>query len=147
MDPDETGQQGGMSHPLGVHWLVWLGIAAVGAYFLFFRNSSGGSTSGGGGTITTGNTTVDRGAVTIKVSQGQPQPPTTGKTTGLYFHSHPKGGKEPYFTKGGKPFNEKSGSVTIAGKKYYYHSKPAKGGEPYFTYRGKKVSPPSGVVS
>jgi hypothetical protein len=63
---------------------VWLAGAAVIAYFLFARKSSAGSptTSGGGGQITTGNTKVMKGAVTVNVSangadhdsQSQPGP-------------------------------------------------------------------------
>lgn len=55
--------------------LLIVAAVAVGAYFLFFRNSSSSagspSTSGGGGSITTGNTTVQSGAITVNVSQPQ----------------------------------------------------------------------------
>jgi len=83
MDPEEGQGQPGIMH---IPWWVWVAGAAVLAYFLFFRNSSSsdaaGSTSGGGGTITSGNTTVDSGAVTISVNTNpQPTPPTKKKTT------------------------------------------------------------------
>lgn len=68
---------------------VWVGGAAVIAYFLFFRNSSSGApptTGGGGGQISTGATTIKKGAVNVSISQGggggadkdhngQPSPP------------------------------------------------------------------------
>lgn len=67
---------------------VWVGGAAVIAYFLFFRNSSSSATpttGGGGGQISTGATTIKKGAVNVSISQGsggpdqdhngQPSPP------------------------------------------------------------------------
>lgn len=84
--------------PLGLPWFVWLGGAAVVAYFLFFRNAgsqSAPTTSGGGGSVSTGRTTLQKGAVTINVNQvpaskeggkggGQPEPPTHGR----HRHEH-----------------------------------------------------------
>lgn len=80
-----------------MNWRGLLIIAAVaaGAYFLFFRNSSASAaaptSTGGSGTITTGNTTVDSGAVTVNVSQngessggGQPSPPGQTQIPGHY---------------------------------------------------------------
>lgn len=58
---------------MGLPMIMWIAIVAGGAYFLFMRNSSAGqgspSTSGGGGTITTGSTTLQKGAVAITVTQ------------------------------------------------------------------------------
>lgn len=72
------GEQGGnifTNRILGIPGVVWLIGAGVLAYFVFFRNrgqSAGSpSTSGGGGTITTGNTRIEKGAVTVNVSQPQ----------------------------------------------------------------------------
>lgn len=71
--------------------IVWIGGAALLAYLYFSRSSSSTSgkplTGGGGGTITTGNTTIKKGAVDISVMMngqgtGQEQPsPTGGDTT------------------------------------------------------------------
>lgn len=96
---------------LGIPALVWIaGVAAI-AYWLYYRNSaaSGGaasSTAGANDTLTTGDTTVDSGAVSISIDAsgdtggsssgsgggggaggggggtgGQPTPPVTGKAT------------------------------------------------------------------
>lgn len=75
---------------------VWLAGAAVVTYFLFTRKSTAGSptTTGGGGSITTGNTRVQKGAVTVNISarpgsggsddddnpQPGPTPPPLNKT-------------------------------------------------------------------
>ena len=70
---------------MGVPGIVWLIGAGVLAYFIFFRNkgqSAGSpSTSGGGGTITTGNTQIQKGAVTVNVSQPQTSTETSTSTT------------------------------------------------------------------
>jgi hypothetical protein len=97
----EDGAGGGMggiftAKIMGIPGIVWLIGAAGIAYFIFARKSSAASagspsTSGGGGTITTGQTTIDSGAVTVSVSQGgsgdtsNPQPtptPPPKKSTG-----------------------------------------------------------------
>ncbi|MGH9207788.1 MAG: PASTA domain-containing protein [Acidimicrobiales bacterium] len=72
---------------LGLPAIVWIGAAAVVAFWWFSRQSGGsagqaGSATGGSGTIDTGATTIDSGAVQITVSQGQPQPPVTGTKGG-----------------------------------------------------------------
>lgn len=75
MDPESPG--GGMGKPMGIPWFVWIGGAAVLAYFLFFRNSSAstpGTATDTSGDITTGSTTLDKGAVTINVTQGTSEP-------------------------------------------------------------------------
>lgn len=79
MDPDQQ-QQGGFltSKFLGLPMIVWLGLVAVGAYFLISNGSlgggGGGSTSGGGGTATSsGTTSLQRGAVQIRVTQAIPR--------------------------------------------------------------------------
>lgn len=78
--------------------LLIIAAVAAGAYFLFFRNSGGSAaaptSTGGSGTITTGNTRVDSGAVTVNVSQGaaggdsdgggQPTPPGSTQIPGHY---------------------------------------------------------------
>lgn len=93
MDEDvQTTQSPIMRRVLGLPLIVWVLIVAVVAYLWFSRSQSGGgllgglsgggSTSGGGGTATAGNTTIDKGAVTISVSQGsnkQPKPPVHRK--------------------------------------------------------------------
>lgn len=86
-----------------MNWKGLLIVAAVaaGAYFLFFRGSSSSAaaptSTGGSGTITTGNTQVDSGAVTVNVSQGndgggQPTPP--GQDTIPGHHVVTSTGKE-----------------------------------------------------
>lgn len=74
-----------------------LAIAGVGliVYFIFFRNSGGSqatpSTSGGGGTITTGNTQIQKGAVTIDVKGGAVSGDTDsdkGKRKKHHHHHH-----------------------------------------------------------
>jgi hypothetical protein len=71
--PNEGGG-GIMSHKIaGIPTVLIVGVVGLIAYFVFFRNSQSGvnpATSGGGGTITTGNTTIDTGAVQVTVSQG-----------------------------------------------------------------------------
>lgn len=73
---------------------VWLAGAAVVVYFLMSRKSAGNpTTSGGGGQITTGNTRVDKGAVSVTINargagggddddnpQPGPKPPPLNKT-------------------------------------------------------------------
>jgi hypothetical protein len=97
MDPEQP-QQGGIHNPMIMIAIV-AGVAIL-AYFLFFRNSSGtGSTSGGGGSVTSGATTLDKGAVTISVTQspndqatnngGQPVPPTHHKKKTVSQHLTP----------------------------------------------------------
>ena len=59
----------------GIPNLLLIGGVVLVVYFLFFRNSQSGAsgqdqTTGGGGTITTGDTTVGTGAVTLNVTQG-----------------------------------------------------------------------------
>lgn len=75
------GAGGGLPRPLGIPVLVWVAAAAVIAYLVFFRGKgqSAGSptTTGGGGTITTGDTTIDRGAVTVSVTQKGPAETST----------------------------------------------------------------------
>lgn len=91
MDPETEGGGGFMSQ----RWfgmpapVVIIGVALL-AYFLFFRNSGGigqGSSAGGSDTLTTGNTTVESGAVRVVVNAGnngedndQPKPPHKGIT-------------------------------------------------------------------
>lgn len=73
---------------MGLPIWAWVGIAAIGAYFLFFRNpssSSGSGTSGTSGTSTTGGTTINPGTTTINVNASptaNPQPKVTA--------AHPK---------------------------------------------------------
>ena len=95
--PEEGMQQPGAGNIftnriLGIPGVVWLIGAGVLAYFIFFRNrgqSAGSpSTSGGGGTITTGNTTIEKGAVTVNVSQ--PQSSTETETTNNQGQPGPK---------------------------------------------------------
>lgn len=81
---------------------VWLAGAAVIAYFLFSRSkSSAGSptTSGGGGQITTGNTKVAKGAVTVNIN-------AKGAGTGGDDDDNPQPGPNP------PPLN-KSKSFTV----------------------------------
>jgi PASTA domain len=93
MDPDSMQGGGGLmgSRILGIPVLVWVAGAALIAYFIFSRSSSGSSgggtsTAGGSDTLTTGNTTVESGAVRVVVNAGndtdnpQPKPPVKGKT-------------------------------------------------------------------
>lgn len=87
---EETGGGGLMgTRIMGLPVIVWVGIVGIGVY-LYLRHSSSASagspsTSGGGGSITTGNTRIQKGAVTIDVKGGnvqgqdQPQPPTPHK--------------------------------------------------------------------
>lgn len=80
---------------LGLPAIVWLGGAAVLAYFIMSRSSStpANSTSGGGGQIHTGKTTVQSGAVRINVNandDGNPQPKPP--------HHHHGGGGTKTFT-------------------------------------------------
>lgn len=89
MDP-EAPQPGG-NHRM----LIIIGIAGAIALvaYLYFRNQSGGgspSTSGGGGSVTSGATTLDKGAVTISVTQNpQPKPPTKKKKVTHAAHNPP----------------------------------------------------------
>jgi len=74
--PDEGGGGFAGSRILGIPTIVWIGGVALIVYFLFFRNSQTATptTGGGGGTITTGATTVRKGAVTVNVTtKGQGQ--------------------------------------------------------------------------
>lgn len=62
---------------MGLPVIVWVGIVALGAYFIISRRSQSAgspSTSGGGGTATEGNTRLDKGAVTVTITQTNPQP-------------------------------------------------------------------------
>lgn len=103
MDPEAPpGGGGGLmgSKIMGIPTIVWVGGVALIVYFLFFRNSSGSasgvSTSGGGGTATSGNTTIDKGAIQVSITQGnshQPKPPVRGRRPG--HHSHLPGGLNP----------------------------------------------------
>jgi PASTA domain len=74
MPPGEGGGGGIMSSRiLGIPTLVWVAIAALGAYYLFFRNKSGAtaggtSSAGSSDTLTGGTTTVDSGAVQVSVN-------------------------------------------------------------------------------
>lgn len=68
-------------------WVFLLGAAAL-AYWYFSRQGGiggGGASSSAGSndTLTSGNTTVDTGAVQVTVNTGntQPGPPSRGKTT------------------------------------------------------------------
>ena len=92
MDEDvQTNPSPIMRRIFGLPVIVWVGIVAVIAFIWFSRRNSssggsgilgGGSSSGGGGSATAGNTTIDKGAVTISVTQGnkgQPKPPVRGK--------------------------------------------------------------------
>lgn len=66
-----------MRRVLGLPLIAWLGIVALGAYlYLNHRSNSAGSpsTSGGGGTATEGATTLQKGAITVTVTQQNPQP-------------------------------------------------------------------------
>jgi hypothetical protein len=76
---------------MGLPWIAWIGIVAVGAYlFLAHKSASSSATTptdsstGGSGTITTGATTIDTGAVQISVSapNASPPQPSTGSGTG-----------------------------------------------------------------
>jgi hypothetical protein len=85
--------QGGFLHSkiFGIPAIVVIGGIGLIVYFIFFKNSSSTSsgspsTSGGGGSVTTGATTIDKGAVQISVTQEpggntQPAPPATGATS------------------------------------------------------------------
>jgi hypothetical protein len=67
-------------------FLLVIGAAAIVGY-LYFKNKSGSqsagspSTSGGGGTITSGNTTIDKGAVQVTVTQTPPTSTSTSTST------------------------------------------------------------------
>lgn len=77
---------------MGIPVIVWVGIVALGAYiFITHRSSQSAgspSTSGGGGTATEGNTTLQKGAITVTVSQTnpQPKPPVHGRKTVVGTH-------------------------------------------------------------
>ena len=90
--PNEEGGSFLTTKVMGLPWIAWIGIAAIGAYLFIAHKSSASSTStqppsesatGGSGTITTGATTIDTGAVQISVTapNGPPQP-STGTGTG-----------------------------------------------------------------
>lgn len=113
---------------MGIPGVVWLIGAAAIAYFLFARSSSSGSagspsTSGGGGTVTTGQTTIDSGAVQVSVSQsGPPQsttPPTVTNPGGPISNPQPTPTPTPKTGTGNVVFggNTKSKSVTAPGGK------------------------------
>lgn len=114
MEPDGGGIMSqrvfGMPMPL-----VIAGVGLI-VYFIFFRNSSSStqpSTSGGGGTITTGNTTIDKGAVSISVKGGNlPGGSGEGDHGKKKKHHHHK----PRHRRGGKnaPVNVQSASVQTA---------------------------------
>lgn len=78
---------------MGMPTIVVVGVVAVVAYFLFFRKSSASagspSTSGGGGTATSGNTTIDKGAIQVTVKQGNPQPRPHVRPFKTQWHTHP----------------------------------------------------------
>jgi hypothetical protein len=75
----------------GIPVIAVVGGIALVAYFLFFRNSQAGaaSASGGSGSITSGTTTLQKGAIQVHVTQDggtpeqnpQPKPPVTPRTT------------------------------------------------------------------
>lgn len=82
-----------MRKVFGLPLIVWVLLVAVVAYLWFSRrrltggSGGGGSSSGGGGSATSGNTRIEKGAVTISVSQDptrargnhQPKPPVHKK--------------------------------------------------------------------
>lgn len=78
---------------MGIPVVVWVGGIALIAY-LYLRNRSGSagspSTSGGGGSVTTGSTRIDKGAIQVTITQGNPQPHLPHlhhrRTT---WHTHP----------------------------------------------------------
>lgn len=162
MDEDvQTNPSPIMRRIFGLPVIVWIGIAAVIAFIWFSRrnSSSGGggllggsggdTSSGGGGSATSGNTRIDKGAVSITVTQGnkgQPKPPMRHKKSfvavpdvrGMRYPAaakelHHEGLKshraEPYVGKvtkeiPGEGAKVKRGSiVTLAGEK-----KPKRGG-------------------
>lgn len=63
---------------MGLPVVVWVGVVALGAYlFISHRSSSANgavSESGGGGSARTGNTTIDKGAIQVTITQANPQP-------------------------------------------------------------------------
>lgn len=81
----------------GIPGFVWLGGAAVVAYFLFFRgkgSTTGASSSGGGGTPSTGDITIQPGTTTVQI-QGAAVPPGAPSPTGTpnpqpRFVPHPR---------------------------------------------------------
>lgn len=89
MDPEQPGGGGFMSSRIfGIPTIVLIGGIAILAY-LYFRHAQNAqaagspSTSGGGGTVTTGTTRVEKGAVTINVTQqGSDQDNDTQPTPG-----------------------------------------------------------------
>jgi hypothetical protein len=89
-DPPEGGQSFLTMKFMGIPALVWVAVVAGVAYWLYSRNASstaaaGSSSAGSSDTLTTGNTTVDTGAVSISIdasgNSDQPTPPVTGKAT------------------------------------------------------------------
>jgi hypothetical protein len=83
MAPESGGGGGNLftGRIMGIPGVVWLLGAGVLAYFIFFRKGSagaGGSTSGGGGTIDTSGTqtTLQKGAIAVTVSQTDNNPAT-----------------------------------------------------------------------
>jgi len=83
MDEDVNGNPM-MNRVAGIPLVVWVLIVAGVAYFFISRRRSatsggvpgtGGSVSYGAGGTARANTVIDKGAVTINVSQDQPGPP------------------------------------------------------------------------
>jgi hypothetical protein len=120
----ETGTSGGGTNfftqkIMGIPGVVWLIGAAAIAYFLFARSSSSSgsagspSTSGGGGTITTGQTTIDQGAVQVSVSQTGPSGASNPQPTPTPTPKTSTGNASPVVYGG----NTKSKSVTAPGGK------------------------------
>lgn len=99
MPPEPSpGATSGGARFLGMPPLVWVGVAALAAYFLFFRNSSG---SGSAGTSQTGNVTISPGTTTIDVTetnqkskhgtpnpQPHPKPKPRHKKTSVTFSNY-----------------------------------------------------------
>lgn len=83
-----------MNEGKGISGKTWLIIAAlaVGAYLIYKymadRSSIESGTQGAtGGSLTTGSTTIQKGAIRVNVDQGQPQPPNKKKKTTSTVHN------------------------------------------------------------
>lgn len=122
--PDEGGQPGAgnifTNRIMGVPGIVWLIGAGVLAYFVFFRNKSQSagspSTSGGGGTISTGNTRIDKGAVTVTVQQN-PNASQSETSTSTTTNSSGNSGGNPQPKPKPKPRAKTGKSVKIPNEK------------------------------
>ena len=128
-EPPPDGGGGISKKVMGLPVWAWIGIAAVGAYFLFFRNGSTGSGSPGSQSVqpgsgqgTTGNISLSPGSETISISN--PAPVTTSTATTTVTHApapapnpQPKQTPPPKTVKKSTPVTHKSGpapTVTVA---------------------------------